>query len=30
MNTNDGALIALIGGIIAWLVNTYISTHPAN
>jgi hypothetical protein len=24
-----GGLIVLIGGAIAWLVNTYISTHPA-
>ena len=24
-----GALILLIAGFIAWMVNTYISTHPA-
>ena len=24
-----GGLIVLVGGVIAWLVNTYISTHPA-
>jgi hypothetical protein len=24
-----GGLILLVGGAIAWLVNTYISTHPA-
>lgn len=24
-----GGLILLFGGVVAWLVNTYISTHPA-
>jgi len=24
-----GGLILLVGGVIAWLVNTNISTHPA-
>lgn len=24
-----GGLIVLTGGVIAWLINTYISTHPA-
>jgi hypothetical protein len=24
-----GGLVILVGGIIAWLVNTYVSTHPA-
>jgi hypothetical protein len=23
-----GGLILLVGGVIAWLVNTYVSTHP--
>jgi len=23
-----GGLIVIIGGIVAWLINTYISTHP--
>ncbi len=25
-----GGLLVLIGGVFAWLVNTYISTHPAH